>query len=59
MEQRHSQQSQNRIKMKDFDDRESYEKGFLIPSLFPLNNVGIVSAKDSILIDNNQNPLAN
>ena len=35
---------------KDFDLQSDYDKGFLINDLFTLNNVGVVTAKDSILI---------
>jgi len=36
---------------KDFEVQEKYEKGFKINDLFPVNNVGVVTAKDAILIN--------
>jgi predicted helicase len=36
---------------KDFDIEEEYEKGFSINALFPVNNVGIVTSRDSLVID--------
>ena len=42
---------------KDFHVEEDYEKGFLLTELFPLNNVGVVTGKDSILINENKNLL--
>ena len=36
---------------KDFESQKTYDKGFLIPELFPLNSVGIVTAKDSVFIN--------
>ncbi len=38
--------------MKDFEEQKVYDEGFSVVELFPLNNVGIVTAKDSILIAN-------
>ena len=35
---------------KDFEAQKSYDKGFLISELFPLNNVGIVTARDNFTI---------
>lgn len=35
---------------KDFNTQKSYEKGFSISELFPLNNVGIVTARDNFTI---------
>jgi predicted helicase len=36
--------------IKDFEAQQKYDKGFLISELFPLNNVGIVTARDSFTI---------
>jgi predicted helicase len=36
---------------KNFSAQKSYNEGFQITELFPLNNVGIVTAKDSILVN--------
>ena len=36
---------------KDFEAQKSYDKGFSISELFPLNNVGIVTSRDSFVID--------
>jgi len=38
---------------KDFDEMKNYNLGFSVVDLFPLNNVGIVTSKDSILINDN------
>jgi predicted helicase len=38
---------------KDFEVEEEYNSGFIISDLFTLNNVGIVTAKDVILINEN------
>ena len=35
---------------KDFDEQKNYDKGFSISKLFPLNNVGIVTARDNFTI---------
>ena len=35
---------------KDFEAQKVYDKGFLIAELFPLNNVGIVTARDNFTI---------
>jgi predicted helicase len=40
---------------KNFADQGSYEQGFKINQLFILNGAGIVSANDSVLIDDIQN----
>ena len=42
---------------KDFGVLKLYNNGLSIVDLFPLNNVGIVTAKDSILIDENKETL--
>jgi len=39
---------------KDFDVQEIYDKGFKISELFPLNNVGIVTARDNFTIHKNE-----
>ena len=36
---------------KDFEVKEEYDKGFSINNLFSLNSVGIVTAKDAILVN--------
>lgn len=36
--------------IKDFNEKIEYEKGFSISELFPLNNVGIVTARDNFTI---------
>jgi predicted helicase len=36
---------------KNFDEQKMYDEGFAVNILFTLNNVGIVTAKDSILIN--------
>jgi len=42
---------------KDFDIQEVYDKGFKINDLFTLNNVGIVTARDSFTIHKSENDL--
>lgn len=42
---------------KDFGLLEKYNKGFFVNKLFPINSVGIVTANDSVLIDQNKNNL--
>ncbi|MEY4936601.1 MAG: hypothetical protein RIS64_2960 [Bacteroidota bacterium] len=42
---------------KNFDAQSIYNQGFSIPELFTLNSVGIVTAKDDILIDDNKDRL--
>jgi len=44
---------------KDFDAQKEYDKGFLISELFLLNNVGIVTSRDSFVIDENKASLEN
>ena len=36
---------------KNFESQKKYDKGFFLSNLFILNNVGIATAKDAILID--------
>ena len=42
---------------KDLDEQKNYEKGFAVNELFSLNSVGIVTARDAILISENINEL--
>ncbi len=42
---------------KDFKEQDNYNKGFSINDLFILNNVGIVTSKDIILVNENKNTL--
>ena len=42
---------------KDFSSQKDYEEGFKLTDLFPLNNVGIVTAKDSVLIKDTKKEL--
>jgi len=44
---------------KNFDEQSDYEKGFKVNKLFILNNAGIVTANDSILIDDEKSNLLN
>lgn len=44
---------------KDFAAQAAYDKGFKINSLFPINNVGIVTSRDSFVIDSNKDVLLN
>ncbi|MFE3869877.1 type ISP restriction/modification enzyme [Flavobacterium sp. ZS1P70] len=45
---------------KDLDLTEEYNQGFSINELFPVNNVGIVTAKDAVLInETNKNLITN
>ncbi|MGL4981422.1 MAG: type ISP restriction/modification enzyme [Treponemataceae bacterium] len=39
---------------KDFGAQSSYDKGFSLNELFPLNNVGIVTARDSFTVHNSR-----
>ena len=43
---------------KDFLDQKNYAIGFSINELFPLNNVGIVTAKDLVLINESKSDLS-
>lgn len=43
---------------KDFELETIYNSGFQINDLFPLNNVGVVSAKDATLINDNREDLS-
>jgi len=42
---------------KDFNVEKIYEKGFIVNELFTLNNVGIVTSNDAVLINDNSNSL--
>lgn len=44
---------------KDFEAFEEYEKGFLVSKLFPLNSVGIVTARDAFSIQNSKKEVKN
>ena len=44
---------------KNFELADIYNEGFSISDLFPLNNVGIVTSKDSILINSKKDILIN
>lgn len=37
---------------KDFSSQKKFNEGFLVNDIFPINNVGIVSANDKILVNN-------
>ena len=36
---------------KDFSLKEEYEKGFCVQELFPVNSIGIVTAKDAVFVN--------
>jgi predicted helicase len=42
---------------KDFDEQKVYEKGFKVNEIFTSNNVGIVTSKDAILINESKKEL--
>lgn len=42
---------------KDFEDQKIYNKGFSVDELFILNNVGIVTSRDSFVIDDDKTVL--
>lgn len=42
---------------KNFELKEEYDKAILVTSIFEVNNVGIVTAKDKILINSNKTDL--
>ncbi len=42
---------------KDFELKKEYEEGFSIAELFPINSVGIVTAKDAILVNDKKEDL--
>ena len=43
--------------IKDFESQISYDKGFKVNEFFKINNVGIVTSKDAILINENKSNL--
>jgi predicted helicase len=43
---------------KNFEEQKIYNKGFSVDELFILNNVGIVTSRDSFVIDDDKNVLA-
>lgn len=42
---------------KDFETKKEYDKGFAVNEIFPLNNVGIVTSRDSFVIDDGKQDL--
>lgn len=44
---------------KDFEAQIEYDKGFSISELFPLKNVGVVTSRDSFVIDDSKLVLSN
>jgi len=42
---------------KDFYEQKNYDKGFKVSEIFTSNNVGIVTSKDAILINDSKNDL--
>jgi len=42
---------------KNFEEQKNYDEGFFVNELFPLNNVGIVTSKDAILINDTETEL--
>lgn len=44
---------------KDFDAQKKYKKGFILSELFPLNNVGIVTARDKFTIHKRKEEVKN
>jgi len=42
---------------KDFEEQKKYDKGFSINELFLVNSVGVVTSKDSILVNEQKNNL--
>ncbi len=43
---------------KDFEAQKSYDKGFQINDLFTINNVGVVTSRDSFVIDESKSVLS-
>jgi predicted helicase len=43
---------------KDFSLQEEYDKGFSVQELFPVNSVGVVTAKDAVFVHGNKRDLA-
>ena len=44
---------------KDFEAQKTYDEGFSITELFSLNNVGVVTSRDSFIIDESKSVLSN
>ncbi len=44
---------------KNFDQQKLYDEGFSVNEIFTLNNVGIVTGKDAIYINENKNEVVN
>src|SRR5690554_6199541 len=44
---------------KDFEAQKTYDEGFSITELFSLNNVGVVTSRDSFVIDESKSVLSN
>ncbi|MDR3283912.1 MAG: N-6 DNA methylase, partial [Treponema sp.] len=44
---------------KDFGSQAEYEEGFSVPELFPVNSVGIVTARDDFTIHNSEQAVKN
>ncbi|MEA3451147.1 MAG: N-6 DNA methylase, partial [Bacteroidota bacterium] len=44
---------------KDFEAQASYDKGFQVKDLFTINNVGVVTSRDSFVIDKSKSVLSN
>ena len=44
---------------KDFEAQASYDKGFQVNDLFTINNVGVVTSRDSFVIDESKSVLSN
>jgi predicted helicase len=42
---------------KDFGNQQEYEQGFAVQELFPVNSVGIVTAKDAVFINDSRKEL--
>lgn len=42
---------------KDFESQKEYDKGFSIKKLFDINNVGIVTSRDNLVIDHSKDAL--
>ncbi len=44
---------------KDFEAQKTYHQGFKINELFPINSVGVITSRDSFVIDENKSNLEN
>jgi predicted helicase len=42
---------------KDFSQQKDYEQGFSVQELFPVNSVGVVTARNAVFMNNNRNDL--